>query len=117
MQFIRQGYQSLARSANIAVRVAPLCILFLLSGCGAIVAFLLQLLVGGALAAGFKLTSNLLGGTPKESVDRQAAKANSQNGPSDIEAKVITPLMFGPHNCISGGIFPPQRYGILEALN
>ena len=50
----------------------------------------LQVLVGGALAAGFKLTSRLLGTTPRESVDRQAraATSSSQPGTIDIEAKV-----------------------------
>ncbi|CAK0787758.1 hypothetical protein CVIRNUC_010980 [Coccomyxa viridis] len=47
--------------------------------------------VGGALAAGFKLTSRLLGTTLQESVDRQAraATSSSQPGTIDIEAKVI----------------------------
>ena len=55
-----------------------------------------QLLVGGALAAGFRLTNKLLGSTPpKESVDRQARAARAKAGPTsaggviDIEAKVL----------------------------
>ena len=49
--------------------------------------------MGGALAAGFKLTSRLLGTTPRESVDRQAraARSSSQPGTIDVEAKVQPP--------------------------
>ena len=51
---------------------------------------MVQLLVGGALTAGFRLTNRLLGGTPKESVERQAqaAQAKMKAGIIDIEAKV-----------------------------
>ena len=50
--------------------------------------------MGGALAAGFRLTSRLLGTTPQESVDRQARAATSSSQPStiDIEAKVRMPI-------------------------
>ena len=51
---------------------------------------IVQLLVGGALTAGFRLTNRLLGSTPKESVERQAraAQAKTKAGVIDIEAKV-----------------------------
>ena len=76
----------------------------------------LQVVVGGALAAGFKLTSRLLGTTPRESVDRQAraATSSSQPGTIDIEAKVQMrpkPSAFGQ---ISGShiklAFTPRRH-------
>ena len=51
----------------------------------------MQLLVGGALTAGFRLTNKLLGNTPRESVERQAqaTRAKSKGGVIDIEAKVL----------------------------
>ena len=53
---------------------------------------MVQLLVGGALTAGFRLTNRLLGNTPRESVERQAraAQAKAKGGVIDIEAKVLT---------------------------
>ena len=77
----------------------PCAMLFTAVQCAA------QLLVGGALAAGFRLTNKLLGSTsPKESVDRQARAARAKAGPTsasgviDIEAKV---LLFLPHASLS----------------
>ena len=64
---------------------------------------MVQLLVGGALTAGFRLTTKLLGSTPRESVERQAqaARAQTKGGVIDIEAKVLILLQTypGPSVC------------------
>ncbi|CAL5224899.1 g7660 [Coccomyxa viridis] len=58
---------------------------------GLVLTLLNVLLVGGALTAGFRLTTKLLGSTPRESVERQAqaARAQTKGGVIDIEAKVM----------------------------
>ncbi len=69
----------------------------------------MQLLVGGALTAGFRLTNNRLGNTPMElgEVQARATKAKSKGGVIDIEAKVLIPPykpILGTLACLSRSI-------------